>query len=61
VSLCSVTFTGALGLPNGTVIEPTGKAFEVVVSTIARWWDGKILEEHILYENASLRRQIGLG
>jgi hypothetical protein len=30
------TFTGPLELPDGTVIEPTGKAFEVMFSTIAR-------------------------
>jgi hypothetical protein len=29
------TFTGPLELPDGTVIEPTGKSFEVVFSTIA--------------------------
>jgi hypothetical protein len=28
------TFTGPLELPDGTVIEPTGKSFEVVFSTI---------------------------
>jgi hypothetical protein len=36
-------FTGPLELPDGTVIEPTGKSFEVVFSTIARWRDGKII------------------
>jgi osmotically-inducible protein OsmY len=30
------TFTGRLELPDGTVIEPTGKAFEVMFSMIAR-------------------------
>jgi ketosteroid isomerase-like protein len=61
VSSFTGTFIGALGLPDGTVIQPTGKAFEVAVSTIARWRDGKIVEEHIMYDNASFMQQIGLA
>ena len=55
------TFTGPLELPDGSVIEPTGKSFEVVFSTIARWRDGKILEEYLKYDNASFMQQIGLA
>jgi hypothetical protein len=43
------------------VIEPTGKAFEVVFSTIARWRDGKIVEEYLMYDDASFMQQIGLA
>jgi predicted ester cyclase len=55
------TFTGPLELPDGTVIEPTGKSFEVVFSTIARWRDGKIVEEYLKYDNAAFLQQIGLS
>ena len=55
------TFTGPLELPDGTVIEPTGKSFEVVFSTIARWQDGKIVEEHLKYDNSLFLQQIGLA
>ena len=55
------TVTGPLELPDGTVMEPTGKAFEVLFSTIARWRDGKIVEEDLQYDNASLLQQIGLA
>jgi hypothetical protein len=55
------TFTGPLELPDGTVIEPTGKSFEVVFSTIARWRDGKIVEEYLKYDNGSFMQQIGLA
>ena len=55
------TFTGPLELPDGTTIEPTGKSFEVVFSTIARWQDGKIVEEYLKYDNASFMQQIGLA
>src|ERR1700758_1946978 len=53
------TFTGALELPDGTVIEPTGKSFEVVFSTIARWRDGTIVEEALMYDTGGSRRQSG--
>jgi predicted ester cyclase len=55
------TFTGPLELPDGRVIEPTGKSFEVMFSTIARWRDGKIVEEYLKYDNASFMQQIGLA
>jgi hypothetical protein len=50
------TFTGPLELPDGTVIEPTGKSFEVVF-----WRDGKIVEEYLKYDNGSFMQQIGLA
>jgi SnoaL-like polyketide cyclase len=55
------TFTGPLELPDGTVIEPTGESFEVVFSTIARWRDGKVVEEYLKYDNASFMQQLGLA
>jgi len=48
-------------LPDGTVIEPTGKSFEVVFWTIARWRDGKIVDEHLKYDNGLFLQQIGLA
>ena len=55
------TFTGPLELPDGTVIQPTGKSFEVMFSTIARWRDGRIVEEYLKYDNGSFPQQIGLA
>ena len=57
----SGTFTGPLELPDGTVIDPTGQAFEVVFSTIARWRAGNIVAEYVMCDNASFMRQIGLA
>lgn len=48
-------------LPDGAVIEPTGKSFDVMFSTIARWQDGKILAEYLKYDNASFLQQVGLA
>jgi len=40
-------------MPDGTVIQPTGKSFDVVFSTAARWRDGKIVEEYLLYDSGT--------
>jgi hypothetical protein len=55
------TFTAPLELPDGSTIEPTGKAFDVLYSTTARWADGKIVEEYLFYDNGTFLEQIGLG
>jgi hypothetical protein len=55
------TFTAPLELPDGTTIEPTGKAFDVIFSTNARWKDGKIVEEYLFYDNGTFLKQIGLA
>jgi muconate cycloisomerase len=55
------TFTGPLELPDGTTIQPTGKAFDVLFSTNARWADGKIVEEWLFYDSGTFLKQIGLA
>ena len=55
------TFTAPLELPDGSVVQPTGKSFEVMFSTIARWQHGKIVEEYLKYDNAAFLQQIGLA
>ncbi len=48
-------------MPGETVIQPTGKLFDVLYSTAARWRDGKIVEEYLFYDNSTFLRQVGLG
>ena len=55
------TFTRPLELPDGNVVEPTGKSFDVLFTTIARWRDGKIIEEYLKYDNGSFLQQVGLA
>ena len=55
------TFTAPLELPDGNIIEPTGKAFDVLYSTTARWKDGKIVEEYLFYDNGTFLKQLGLA
>ena len=61
ISLFSGTFSGPLELPDGTVIEPTGKPLRSSSPPSPCGRTPKILEEHILHDNASLMQQIGLA
>ncbi len=55
------TFTGEMTLPDGKVIAPTGKAFDVeFVQTVK--WDGDRIVEIAAFWNAALQaKQIGLA
>jgi hypothetical protein len=55
------TFTQQWKLPDGIVIEPTGRAFDVLYSTAARWKDGRIVEEYLFWDSATFRSQAGLA
>jgi hypothetical protein len=55
------TFSGPLELPDGTVVQPTGKSFDVLYSTTAHWLNGKIVEEYLFYDNGTFMNQIGLA
>ena len=61
VTTLTGTFTGPLELPDGTVIEPSRRFFEVMFSAIARWHNGRIVEEYLKYDNGSFLQQIGLA
>ncbi len=54
------TFTEPMKLRDGTVIEPTGKKFELKAITLARWEDGRIMEEYIFWDNYHLFKQLGI-
>ena len=63
---CSVarfrgTMTGPLVGPDGKETPPTGKAFDVEFCTVARWDNGKIVEENLFYDLVTFMKQIGLG
>lgn len=55
------TFTGEMTSPDGKVIAPTGKAFDVEFAQTVKW-DGDLLIEIAAFWNAVLQaRQIGLA
>ena len=63
---CSIArFTGTMLGPmitaDGKEIPPTGKSFEVDFYTIAKWHDGQIVEENLMYDLVGFMKQIGLS
>lgn len=55
------TMMGPMMGPGGVEIPPTGKSFEVDFYTIARWDNGQIVEENLMYDLVTFMKQIGLG
>ena len=55
------TFTGEMILPNGKVIAPTGKAFDVTFATSAKWDGDSLLEEFVSLDSPLQAQQIGLA
>jgi hypothetical protein len=56
------TFTGEMILPDGKVIAPTGKAFDLTFATTAKWDGDLLIEEFVSWGLRSLQaQQIGLA
>lgn len=55
------TFTGPWELGDGTVLQPTGKNFDLLYSTTAKWRDGRIIDEYLFFDNGELTKQVGLA
>jgi ketosteroid isomerase-like protein len=61
VSRVTGTFTGEMALPDGTVIPPTGKAFDVEFTQTVKWDGDRVIEIAAFWDSALQARQIGLG
>lgn len=55
------TFSKPMPVGNGKTISPTGKSFKLSMCTVGHWQGGKMSEEILFWDNASLMQQIGLG
>jgi ketosteroid isomerase-like protein len=55
------TFTGEMTLPDGTVIPPTGKAFDVEFAQTVKWDGDRVIEIAAFWDSALQARQIGLA
>jgi len=55
------TFTQPMRMADGTVIQPTGRAFSLPMATIAHWSDGRIDHEWLYWDNQTYMRQLGLA
>jgi hypothetical protein len=61
VTSATGTFTGELTLPDGTVIPPTGKAFNVEFGQTTKWDGDQIIVISAFWDAALQRQQIGLA
>src|SRR5579859_823405 len=61
ISRTTGTFTGQMTLPDGTVIPPTGKAFDLEFSQTVRWDGDQVIEILAFWDTALQAQQIGLA
>ena len=55
------TFTGKMTLPDGTVITPTGKAFDLEFGQAVRWDGDRVIEIYAFWDSALQAQKIGLA
>jgi hypothetical protein len=55
------TFTGQLPLPDGSVIPPTGKAFDVEFGQASKWDGDQLIVISAFWDAARQRQQLGLA
>jgi hypothetical protein len=61
VSRTTGTFTGEMILPDGTVIAPTGKTFDVDFGQSVKWDGDLVVEISAFWDSALQSRQVGLA
>jgi hypothetical protein len=55
------TFTGEMTLPDGTVIPPTGKAFDVEFAQTSKWEGDELIIISAFWDAAVQAKQLGLA
>ncbi len=55
------TFTGEIILPDGTVIAPTDKAFDVEFGQTTKWDGDRLIEIAAFWDATLLRKKISLA
>jgi hypothetical protein len=61
VTRATGTFTGEMTLPDGTVIPPTGKAFDLGFGQTSKWEGDQLIAISAFWDAAAQRQQIGLA
>ena len=61
ISRATGTFRGEMVLPNGKVIAPTGKAFDVEFGQTTRWDGDRLIIISAFWDAALQARQLGLA
>lgn len=55
------TMKGPMKAPDGSIIQPTGKSFDLDFYTVAKWDNEQIVEENLMYDLVTFMKQIGLS
>jgi hypothetical protein len=55
------TFTGEMTLPDGNVVPPTGKAFDLEFAQTSKWKGDQLIVISAFWDSAAQRKQIGLA
>jgi hypothetical protein len=55
------TFTGEMTLPDGKVIAPTGKAFDLEFGQTTKWDGDRLIVIAAFYDTALQQQQLGLA
>ena len=55
------TFSKPMPIGGGKTIPPTNKKFKLAMATIGHWEGGKMIAEHLFWDNQSFMKQIGLA
>jgi ketosteroid isomerase-like protein len=55
------TFTGEMVLPDGTVVPPTGKTFDLDFGQTSKWDGDQLVTISAFWDSALQAKQIGLG
>jgi hypothetical protein len=61
VTRATGTFTGEMTLPDGTVVPPTGKAFDLEFGQTSKWEGDQLIVISAFWDAAAQRQQIGLA
>ena len=61
VSRVTGTFTGQMTLPDGTVVPPTGKPFDLEFGQTTKWDGDLLVEISAFFDSALQAHQIGLA
>lgn len=61
IGVMTGTFTEPMPMADGTVVQPTGKRFELNMTTVGYWQKGQIVQEWLFWDNAAYMSQLGIG
>ena len=61
ITNASGTFTGNLTLPDGTMVPPTGKAFELEFGQTSKWEGDQLTVISAFFDTAFQARQLGMA